>query len=152
MREEVKYGIWTVLVWNVFLAVLEVSVAHMTSRSYLYIFEDGANGLYMTLFIIAWSFMAYYVGQAYRKEYIGKKEYFRSLAPDVNPVYFDKKYKMYFWSHFLKTWGLVAFISIPGYMVFSIRERFNHWVLFALFLCALCLLLGYYILKRRDRD
>ncbi|WP_373804045.1 hypothetical protein [Bacteroides heparinolyticus] len=73
-KDFIKYGLWTMIVWNLFIVLLAIIGASINNRSYASFFDDGMNGIGISLFLVAWSLIWFGIGYYFRKDFILKKE------------------------------------------------------------------------------
>lgn len=146
MKDHVRYGLLTTIVWNIFV------VTAFTLKSVYTNFSLAADiekeGYVILLFPIAWSLMWYYVGQGIRKEYVGQKNYFRELAPDVPVEKYNQTFKQYYTAKYAKILGRLAILSVPAYLIFPLRGEVSYYAL-AGFLVAAAICYGIYFLNRQ---
>lgn len=146
MKDHVRYGLLTTIVWNVlFFAAFAYKT---TSTDYSLAADITEEGYVLLLFPIAWSIMYYYVGQAIRKEYVGQKNYFRELAPDVPVERYNKAFKQYYTAKYAKMLGRVAILGVPAYLVYPLRGEISYYAIGG-FMVAAAICYGVYFLNRQ---
>lgn len=146
MKDHVRYGLVTTLVWNIFLVTAFTLKSVYTDFSLAS--EIEKEGYVILLFPIAWSIMYYYVGQAIRKEYVGQKNYFRELAPDVPVEKFNKVFKQYYTAKYAKMLGRVAILGVPAYLVYPLRGEISYYAIGG-FMIASAICYGVYFMNRQ---
>ena len=57
-----KYGLVTMIGWNILLVVLILIVSTIKGVSMFYIFDDGTGGVGMSIFLLIWSLIWYGIG------------------------------------------------------------------------------------------
>ena len=146
MKDHVRHGLVTTLVWNILL------IAALTCKSmyteYSLATDIEKEGYIILLFPIAWSIMFYYVGQGISKEYTGQKNYFRELAPDVPLEDYNKAFRQYYTAKYAKMLGRVALLGVPTYLVYPLRGEISYYAL-ASFLIAAAICYGVYFFNRQ---
>ena len=65
-----KYGLITMIGWNILLIVLILIVSTIKGFPFTYIFDDGTGGIGMTIFLLLWSLIWYGIGYKSRKDYV----------------------------------------------------------------------------------
>ena len=65
-----KYGLITMIGWNILLIVLILIVSTIKGFPFTYIFDDDTGGIGMSIFLLIWSFIWYGIGYKSRKDYV----------------------------------------------------------------------------------
>ncbi len=146
MKDHVRYGLLTTIVWNIFVVTAFTLKSVYTDFSLANEFKG--DGYLLLLFPIAWSFMWYYVGQGIRKEYIGQKNYFRELAPDVPVEKYNRVFRQYYTAKYAKILGRLAILSVPAYLIFPLREEINYYAIGG-FVVTAAICYGVYFMNRQ---
>ena len=76
-----RYGLATMIGWNVLLVVLILIVSIVKGVSMFYIFNDGTGGVGMSIFLLIWSLIWYGIGYKSRKDFITTRSMYREQVP-----------------------------------------------------------------------
>ena len=63
-----RYGLATMIGWNILLVVLVLIVSTIKGISVAYIFDEGTGGVGMSIFLLIWSLIWYGIGYKLRKD------------------------------------------------------------------------------------
>ncbi|MGI6794718.1 hypothetical protein ACMYZ5_10495 [Bacteroides sp. KG68] len=121
-KDFIKYGFWTMVLWNLFVVLLAIIGASINNRSYASFFDDGMNGIGMSLFLVAWSLIWFGIGYCFRKDFILKKKYYKEQAKSLDDKEFDKEFKSYYVAKYAKMLTIVFASAIPWYVIGYVRE------------------------------
>ena len=88
-----KYGLITMIGWNILLIVLILIVSTIKGFPFNYILDDGTGGIGMTIFLLLWSLIWYGIGYKSRKDYVIARNMYREQVPLLEYEQFNKAYK-----------------------------------------------------------
>ena len=78
-----KYGLTTMIGWNILLIVLILIVSTIKGFPFTYIFDDDTGGIGMSIFLLIWSFIWYGIGYKSRKDYVLTRNMYREQVPSL---------------------------------------------------------------------
>ncbi|RRD88608.1 hypothetical protein EII33_11915 [Bacteroides heparinolyticus] len=110
------------IVWNLFIVLLAIIGASINNRSYASFFDDGMNGIGISLFLVAWSLIWFGIGYYFRKDFILKKNYYKEQAKSLGDNDFEKEFKSYYVAKYAKMFTIVFASAIPWYVIGYVRE------------------------------
>ena len=112
-----RYGLATMIGWNVLLVVLILIVSTVKGVSMSYIFDDGTGGVGMSIFLLIWSLIWYGIGYKLRKDFITTRSMYREQVPLLELKQFNKTYRGYYIGKQAKLLSIVFATAIPWYMI-----------------------------------
>ena len=112
-----KYGLVTMIGWNILLVVLILIVSTIKGVSMFYIFDDGTGGVGMSIFLLIWSLIWYGIGYKLRKDFITTRSMYREQVPLLELKQFNKAYRNYYIGKQAKLLSIVFATAIPWYMI-----------------------------------
>ena len=116
----IKYGIYFVVIWNIFIAILSyVSFVFYNESIYDEIFGSAFDCSMAVFFIVLWSIIWYFVGYYGRKRFLAGRTLFKDKYPRLDSRAIDKYYSLFYLSKTSRLLMKVVLVSIPSY-VFSI--------------------------------
>ena len=93
----VKYGIYSVVIWNIFIAILSyVSFVFYNESIYDEMFGSVFDCSMAIFFIVLWSIIWYFVGYYGRKRFLVSRTLFKDKHPCLNSRVIDKYYSFKF--------------------------------------------------------
>lgn len=138
--------------WNVFVVLLAVVSATVNNRSYASFFDDGAHGIVISLFLVAWSLIAFGIGRHFRKDFLLKREFYREQAPELDEAIFDKAFKAHYTAKNAKMLAILFATAIPWYAIGYVRESLKTKDLIVILLLTILSsgFLGLYYVKSKS--
>ena len=118
-----KYGLITMIGWNILLIVLILIVSTIKGFPFTYIFDDGTGGIGMSIFLLIWSFIWYGIGYKSRKDYVLTRNMYREQVPSLEQNQFDNAFRSYYIAKQAKLLSLVFATAIPWYMISCIYRN-----------------------------
>ena len=112
-----KYGLVTMIGWNILLVVLILIVSTIKGVSMFYIFDDGTGGVGMSIFLLIWSLIWYGIGYKLRKDFITTRSMYREQVPLLELKQFNKAYRSYYIGKQAKLLSIVFVTAIPWYII-----------------------------------
>ena len=112
-----KYGLITMIGWNILLIVLILIVSTIKGFPFNYILDDGTGGIGMTIFLLLWSLIWYGIGYKSRKDYVIARNMYREQVPLLEYEQFNKAYRDYYIGKQAKLLSIVFATAIPWYMI-----------------------------------
>ena len=112
-----KYGLITMIGWNILLIVLILIVSTIKGFPFNYILDDGTGGIGMTIFLLLWSLIWYGIGYKSRKDYVLTRNMYREQVPSLEQNQFDNAFRSYYIAKQAKLLSIVFATAIPWYMI-----------------------------------
>ena len=112
-----RYGLATMIGWNILLVVLILIVSTVKGVSMFYIFNDGTGGVGMSIFLLIWSLIWYGIGYKSRKDFITTRSMYREQVPLLELKQFNKAYRSYYIGKQAKLLSVVFTTAIPWYII-----------------------------------
>ena len=112
-----RYGLATMIGWNILLVVLILIVSIVKGVSMFYIFNDGTGGVGMSIFLLIWSLIWYGIGYKSRKDFITTRSMYREQVPLLELKQFNKAYRSYYIGKQAKLLSIVFVTAIPWYII-----------------------------------
>ena len=112
-----KYGMVTMIGWNILLVILILIVSTVKSVSFSYFFDDGTGGVGMSIFLLIWSLIWYGIGYKSRKDFITTRSMYREQVPLLEQTQFNKAYRNYYIGKQAKLLSIVFVTAIPWYII-----------------------------------
>ena len=112
-----RYGLATMIGWNILLVVLILIVSTVKGVSMFYIFNDGTGGVGMSIFLLIWSLIWYGIGYKSRKDFITTRSMYREQVPLLELKQFNKAYRNYYIGKQAKLLSIVFATAIPWYII-----------------------------------
>lgn len=125
MKSHIKYGLITTCCWNILLLFTLIIRADVKEVPISYFFDDGTEGIAMTIFLIAWAFIWFGIGSHARKDYLIKKQLYKNMFPNIDNRAFYKAFTTHYFSKHAKTLSIVFTSAIPWYVIGYVREPFK---------------------------
>lgn len=121
MKNYIRYGITTVCCWNIVLFLALIIRAKIKSVPISYFFDDGTNGIAITIFLVMWSLIWFGIGFYSRKDFLSKKQLYRNEFPKLEEHTFNKTFKSVYFSKHAKMLAIVFTTAIPWYIIGYVR-------------------------------
>lgn len=117
MNKNVIAGLLTMIGWNLFIVILVVLAAPYKGGSYWFLFNDGTNGIGMSLFLILWSIIWFAIGHHVRKDYYAQLETYKKSYPSIDSETLQKEYNNQYKSKAAKLILRLLVVAIPWYVL-----------------------------------
>ena len=121
-----KYGLITMIGWNILLIVLILIVSTIKGFPFNYILDDGTGGIGMTIFLLLWSLIWYGIGYKSRKDYVLTRDMYREQVPLLVHNQFDKVFRSYCIAKQAKLLSIVFATAIPWYAIGYVKLPISH--------------------------
>ena len=121
-----KYGMVTMIGWNILLVILILIVSTVKSVSFSYFFDDGTGGAGMSIFLLIWSLIWYGIGYKSRKDFVTTRDMYREQVPLLEHEQFNKAYRDHYIGKQAKLLSIVFATAIPWYVIGYVRLPINH--------------------------
>jgi len=125
MKSHIKYGLITTCSWNILLLFAIIIRADIKGVPISYFFNDDTGGIAIAIFLIAWTFIWFGIGSHARKDYLIKKQSYKSMFPNINSYSFGKAFRTHYLSKQAKILSIVFTTAIPWYVVGYVKEPFG---------------------------
>lgn len=112
-----RYGLATMIGWNVLLVVLILIVSTVKGVSMFYIFNDGTGGVGMSIFLLIWSLIWYGIGYKSRKDFVLTRNMYKEQVPLLEQTQFNKAYRSYYIGKQAKLLSIVFATAVPWYII-----------------------------------
>ena len=112
-----KYGLITMIGWNILLIVLILIVSTIKGFPFTYIIDDDTGGIGMTVFLLLWSLIWYGIGYKSRKDYVIARNMYREQVPLLEYERFNKAYRDYYIGKQARLLSIVFATAIPWYVI-----------------------------------
>ncbi|MDN0079002.1 hypothetical protein QVO32_06195 [Bacteroides gallinaceum] len=141
----IKYGIYFVVIWNIFIAILSyVSFVFYNESIYDEIFGSAFDCSMAVFFIVLWSIIWYFVGYYGRKRFLAGRTLFKDKYPRLDSRAIDKYYSLFYLSKTSRLLMKVVLVSIPSYVLLHLEKGFSTLDFIAIsLLCVLSVFLFY---------
>ena len=146
-----RYGLATMIGWNILLVVLILIVSTVKGVSMFYIFNDGTGGVGMSIFLLIWSLIWYGIGYKSRKDFITTRSMYREQVPLLELKQFNKAYRNYYIGKQTKLLSIVFATAIPWYVIGYIRLPISHTNIIILAILAIISVSCFCISKKKAR-
>lgn len=133
-----KFGLWTSVVWNVFLLISSfISYTFQSPSLYKDMFRTSWDTLMAVFFFVLWSITWYLVGYYCRKKFILIRLLYRSKFHSLGNKIIDRCYWLSFVAKYSRIIANIALVAVPGYFITTlerdvIKEDFIVIALFVL--------------------
>ena len=121
-----KYGLTTMIGWNILLIGLILIVSIIKGFPFTYIFDDGTGGIGMSIFLLIWSLIWYGIGYKSRKDFVITRNMYREQVPLLEHEQFNKAYRDHYIGKQTKLLSIVFVTAIPWYAITYVRLPFSH--------------------------
>ena len=121
-----RYGLATMIGWNILLVVLVLIVSIIKGFPFTYIFDDGTGGIGMSIFLLIWSLIWYGIGYKSRKDFVITRNMYREQVPLLEHEQFNKAYRDHYIGKQTKLLSIVFVTAIPWYAITYVRLPFSH--------------------------
>ena len=116
-----RYGLATMIGWNILLVILVLIMSTIKGISVSYIFDDGTGGVGMSIFLLIWSLIWYGIGYKSRKNFITTRNMYREQVPLLEHEQFNKAYCDHYIGKQAKPLSIVFATAIPWYVIGYVR-------------------------------
>ena len=144
-----KYGMVTMIGWNILLGVLVLIVSSVKGISVSYIFDDGTGGAGMSIFLLIWSLIWYGIGYKSRKDFVTTRDMYREQVPLLEHEQFNKAYRDHYIGKQAKLLSIVFATAIPWYMIGYVRLPVSHTDIIIMAILAIISVSCFYISKKK---
>lgn len=117
MNKNVIAGLLTMIGWNLFVVILVVLATPYKGGSYWFLFNDGTNGIGMSLFLVLWSIIWFAIGHHVRKDYYAQLKTYKKSYPNIDSKTLQKEYNNQYKSKAAKLILRLLVIAIPWYVL-----------------------------------
>lgn len=126
MNDKIRYGIITLVAWNLLVLLMAMLAASIRGVEYSYFFEDGTGGVGISIFIVIWSLIWFGIGYHTRKKYVEEKNYYlKEAATLIDEAQYNKEFIAYYVSKHAKVLSIVFLTAIPWYMLGYVNGSFT---------------------------
>ena len=144
-----KYGMVTMIGWNILLGVLVLIVSSVKGISVSYIFDDGTGGAGMSIFLLIWSLIWYGIGYKSRKDFVTTRDMYREQVPLLEHEQFNKAYRDHYIGKQARLLSIVFATAIPWYMIGYVRLPVSHTDIIIMAILAIISVSCFYISKKK---
>ena len=146
-----KYGLTTMIGWNILLIVLILIVSTIKGFPFTYIFDDGTGGIGMTIFLLLWSLIWYGIGYKSRKDYVIARNMYREQVPLLEYEQFNKAYRDYYIGKQARLLSIVFVTAIPWYVIGCVSLSITYKDIIVIAIMAVISVLCFCISKNKNR-
>ena len=146
-----KYGLITMIGWNILLIVLILIVSTIKGFPFNYILDDGTGGIGMTIFLLLWSLIWYGIGYKSRKDYVIARNMYREQVPLLEYEQFNKAYRDYYIGKQARLLSIVFATAIPWYVIGYVRLPISHTDIVIMAILAIISVSCFCISKKKAR-
>ena len=146
-----RYGLATMIGWNILLGVLVLIVSSVKGISVSYIFDDGTGGAGMSIFLLIWSLIWYGIGYKSRKDFVTTRNMYREQVPLLEHEQFNKAYRDHYIGKQTKLLSIVFATAIPWYMIGYVRLPISHNDIIIMAILAIISISCFCISKKKAR-
>ena len=146
-----KYGLTTMIGWNILLIVLILIVSTIKGFPFTYIFDDGTGGIGMSIFLLIWSIIWYGIGYKSRKDFVITKNMYREHVPLLEYEQFDKAYRDYYIGKQTRLLFIVFATAIPWYVIGYVSLPISHTDIIIMAILAIISISCFCISKKKAR-
>lgn len=140
-----KYGLATMIGWNILLVILVMMVSTVKGISFSYIFDDGTGGVGMSIFLLIW----YGIGYKSRKDFVTTRNMYREQVPLLEHEQFNKAYRDHYIGKQTKLLSIVFATAIPWYVIGYVRLPISHTNIIIMAILAIISVSCFYISKKK---
>lgn len=151
MKDYLKYGIITLVVWNILLILMTILAASIRKVEYSYFFDDGIGGIGICAFLVLWSLIWFGIGYHSRKKYVQEKSFYKEKVPLVDEEQFNKEFIAYYISKHTKMLSIILATAIPWYIIGYVRGPFTIRDLIIILILALLSAISFWIYKQKKK-
>ena len=120
-----KFGLVTMVGWNVMLIVLIQINSAIKQLPLTYIFNDGTGGIGISIFFLIWSIIWYGIGYKSRKDYVLRRKMFKENFSLLDDEKFNKAFHLHYVSEQAKIFSIVFLTAIPWYILGYTNESIS---------------------------
>ena len=146
-----KYGMVTMIGWNILLVILILIVSTVKSVSISYIFDDGTGGVGMSIFLLIWSLIWYGIGYKSRKDFVTTRNMYKEQVPLLEHEQFNKAYRDHYIGKQAKLLSIVFATAIPWYVIGYVKFPINHTDIVIMAILVIISVSCFCISKKKDR-
>ena len=146
-----RYGLATMIGWNILLVILVMMVSTVKGISLSYIFDDGTGGVGMSIFLLIWSLIWYGIGYKSRKDFVTTRNVYREQVPLLEHEQFNKAYRDHYIGKQAKLLSIVFATAIPWYMIGYVRLPISHTDIIIIAILAIISVSCFCISKKKAR-
>ena len=146
-----KYGLTTMIGWNILLIGLILIVSIIKGFPFTYIFDDGTGGIGMSIFLLIWSLSWYGIGYKSRKDFVTTRNMYREQVPLLEHEQFNKAYRDHYIGKQAKLLSIVFATAIPWYMIGYVRLPISHTDIAIIAILAIISVSCFFISKKKAR-
>ena len=143
-----KYGLVTMIGWNILLIVMILIVSTAKEIPFTYIFDDGTGGIGISIFLFIWSLIWYGIGYKSRKDFVIARNMYREQVPLLEWEQFNKTFRDYYIGKQAKMLYLVFGIAIPCYFITYTSSSISHKDMAVIAILSVACISCLYISKR----
>lgn len=143
-----KYGLVTMIGWNILLIVMILIVSTVKEIPFTYIFGDGTGGIGISIFLFIWSLIWYGIGYKSRKDFVIARNMYREQVPLLEWERFNKAFCDYYIGKQAKMLYLVFGIAIPCYFIAYTSSPISHKDMTVIAILSVACISCLYISKR----
>ena len=144
-----RYGLVTMIGWNILLVILVLIVSTVKGISVSYIFDDGTGGAGMSIFLLIWSLIWYGIGYKSRKDFVTTRDMYREQVPLLEHEQFNKAYRDHYIGKQARLLSIVFATAIPWYMIGYVRLPVSHTDIIIMAILAIISVSCFYISKKK---
>ncbi|MBQ8441759.1 MAG: hypothetical protein IJX29_00195 [Bacteroides sp.] len=146
-----KYGLTTMIGWNMLLIVLILIVSTIKGFPFTYIFDDGTGGIGMSIFLLIWSLIWYGIGYKSRKDFVIARNMYREQVPLLEYERFNKAYRDYYIGKQARLLSIVFATAIPWYVIGYVSLPITNKDIIIIAIMAVISILCFCISKNKNR-
>ena len=146
-----KYGLITMIGWNILLIVLILIVSTIKGFPFNYILDEGTGGIGMTIFLLLWSLIWYGIGYKSRKDYVIARNMYREQVPLLEYEQFNKAYRDYYIGKQARLLSIVFATAIPWYVIGYVSLPITYKDIIVIAIMAVISVLCFCISKNKNR-
>ena len=146
-----RYGLATMIGWNILLVVLVLIVSSVKGFSISYIFDDGTGGVGMSIFLLIWSLIWYGIGYKSRKDFVTTRNMYKEQVPLLEHEQFNKAYRDHYIGKQAKLLSIVFATAIPWYVIGYVKFPINHTDIVIMAILVIISVSCFCISKKKDR-
>lgn len=123
MSSELKYGLATLLAWNLLLFLAVALTARGRGVPFAYLFDDGTGGVGIGSLMVLWSCIWFGIGYSSRKKYLALRAYYREQAAGLDEADFSKAFRHYYLGKNAKMLSVVLITAVPWYALGYVHDK-----------------------------
>lgn len=146
-----KYGLTTMIGWNMLLIILILIVSTIKGFPFTYIFDDGTGGIGMSIFLLVWSLIWYGIGYKSRKDFVIARNMYREQVPLLEYEQFNKAYRDYYIGKQTRLLSILFATAIPWYVIGYVSLPITNKDIIIIALMAVISVLCFCISRNKNR-